>query len=376
MRYFSKCRLNVVLVLLLTFNCTFGKPTSFSWGEGLKATEVHRGTNSGTWLSSWDLSVLKGWGEKITLVRLQLVGDQFNPILDATGEWTFTDESWSSIDTFLSRARDNNIHVIIDVHRQFDYFPRAHSADDWGSQENREKLCSIWRSIARRYVDSRGVIAGFDILNEPCPPDTASGYEMWNQTASEVTQAIREIDNYHTIIVESAGYGSARCFEYLVPTGDRNTVYSFHIYDPHEFSEQGTRMQWPFGRDGVSGYEYPGVIPLGWDTKVDTTVDAAYISSKLEPVRQFQDKYNARIYVGEFGCIRWTPTAPGEVYNSTYFWFKDVLDLIEAESWDWTYHAYRLSENGAYAIEHGTDRAVNLRDPKSDLLKLFSKYWN
>ncbi|WP_308986610.1 glycoside hydrolase family 5 protein [Thalassobacterium sedimentorum] len=365
----------VVLLLFSTHSCIVANPTFLSWGERVGATP-HRGVNTGSWLSSWDMSVVKSWGSDVTLIRLQLMGDHFIPILDPYGQWTFPNEGWLALDAFLNNARSHGLKVVIDMHQTRDYFPRRHSAEDWGSQQNRDKLCSIWTTIAKRYRYSRGVIAGFDILNEPCPPDNLSGYDMWNQTALEVTNAIRRFDDYHTIIVESAGYGSARCFDYLVPTGDNNTVYSFHLYDPHEFSEQGTRVEWPFGDDGVSGYVYPGIIPLGWFTKVDTLVDSAYISNKLEPVRQFQDDYNARIYVGEFGCIRWTPTAAGEVYNSTSIWFEDVLNLIEAEGWDWTHHAYRLSANGAYSIEHSSDPTDNSRYPNSDNLQLFKLYWD
>jgi|GEM_PF-3422039 len=372
-------RKKILLTILLGASLhsgVLGNPVDFSWGKGIALGDVHRGFNSGSWLTSWDLLVAKSWGSRVSLARLQLVGSQFSPILDSHGEWTFTESSWAKIDTFLSRARENNIQVLIDLHRKRDYFPRSHSAEDWGSPQNRAKLCSIWRSIALRYGQNRGVIAGYDILNEPAPPNNASGYEMWNQTLAEVSAAIRQIDTYHTIIVESAGFGSAHCFNYLVPTDDNNTVYSFHLYTPHEFSEQGTRKEWPFGRDLVSGYTYPGIIPLGWDTKVDTLVDSDYISARLEPIRQFQDRYNKRIYVGEFGCIRWTPTAPGAAHNSTYYWLRDVLDLIEAEGWDWTQHSFRESANGAYAIEHSSDRADNARYPDTDLLQLFKNYWD
>ncbi|MDQ8196176.1 cellulase family glycosylhydrolase, partial [Coraliomargarita sp. SDUM461004] len=374
-----KIYLKYLLIALVPFlplrNSALANSDDFSWEISLVGAKVHRGVNSGSWLGEWDFTNLNTWGNRISLLRLQLLGDQFEPILNSEGEWTFSDLGWEILDALLANARKKSIKVLIDMHRTRDFYERNHSAADWGSQENRDKLSSIWRSIAKRYRNHRGVIAGYDILNEPCPPNNIEGYDMWNQTFAEVTAAIREYDTYHTIIVESAGFASATTFDFLVPTDDENTIYSFHFYDPHEFSEQGTRDEWPFGDDGVSGYVYPGVVPLGWSTKVDTLVDKAYLSSQLEPVRRFQATHGCRIYVGEFGSVRWAPTKAGEVHSSSYFWLRDALDLFEAEGWDWTQHSYRLGAPYTYGIEHSTDREDISRDPDSNFLKLFANYW-
>jgi len=128
-------RKKILLTILLGASLhsgVLGNPVDFSWGKGIALGDVHRGFNSGSWLTSWDLLVAKSWGSRVSLARLQLVGSQFSPILDSHGEWTFTESSWAKIDTFLSRARENNIQVLIDLHRKRDYFPRSHSAEDWG----------------------------------------------------------------------------------------------------------------------------------------------------------------------------------------------------------------------------------------------------
>ena len=57
------------------------------------------------------------------------------------------------------------------------------------------------------------------------------------------------------------------------------------------------------------------------------------LRKSLEPVREFQQRYQVPILVGEFGVARW---APGSDQYLT-----DCIDLFEEYGWDWCYHAYR-----------------------------------
>ena len=50
-------------------------------------------------------------------------------------------------------------------------------------------------------------------------------------------------------------------------------------------------------------------------------------------MRSFQEKYGAKIYVGEFSAVCWAPDA--EKY------LEDVISVFEEYGWDWTYHAFR-----------------------------------
>ena len=62
----------------------------------------------------------------------------------------------------------------------------------------------------------------------------------------------------------------------------------------------------------------------------------------VQPLREFQLKYNVKIYVGEFGCVAWAKGAEQ--------WFKDWISIYEEYGWDWTYHAYR--EALLWSVEH------------------------
>ena len=77
---------------------------------------------------------------------------------------------------------------------------------------------------------------------------------------------------------------------------------------------------------------YPGNINGVW-------IDKNALNKALNPIIEFQKKYGAKIYCGEFSVIRWAPGAE--------FWLRDVLELLEKNQWNWTYHAYRECMAGA-----------------------------
>ena len=105
-----------------------------------------------------------------------------------------------------------------------------------------------------------------------------------------------------------------------------NIIYSIHTYMPGFITHQ-------LNRDSASFLPYP--CP-------ERKIDKNYLRRWLEPVRRFQLLTGARIYVGEFGCLRWVPGADQYI--------KDNIDLCEEYGWDWNYHAFR--EFDGWSVEH------------------------
>lgn len=139
--------------------------------------------------------------------------------------------------------------------------------------------------------------------------------------------------------------------EYLPVFEEPNIIYSIHFYAPGQLTHQLDPKVKP-----ILGYPDE---TRGWNRE--------YLRKNLEKAREFQQKTGARIYVGEFSCIRWAPGADRYV--------KDLIDLFEEYGWDWSYHAFR--EWQGWSAEHSDDPAV--MDPvpttgrKEVLLKAFEK---
>jgi aryl-phospho-beta-D-glucosidase BglC (GH1 family) len=197
-----------------------------------------------------------------------------------------------------------------------------------------EKFVQLWRKIALRYKDAKPIWA-YDLANEPVEEDVAETCEDWQGLAERAARAIRSVDPERAIIVEPTGWGGPDGFKDLVPIPVSNVVYSVHMYVPHAFTHQGVFEKGP-------EWDYPGEIQgkLWNRTELERT---------LQPVIDFQKRYRAHIYVGEFSAIRWAPNQSAERYLS------DVIDIFEAHGWDWSYHAFR--EWQGWSVEHGEVRA-------------------
>ena len=88
----------------------------------------------------------------------------------------------------------------------------------------------------------------------------------------------------------------------------------------------------------------------------------------MKPVRDFQLKYGAKIYVGEFSVIRFAEG--GAQY------LEDAISLFEEYGWNWTYHAFR--EWDYWSVEHSDDindiaPTKQDTDRKKVLLRYFQK---
>jgi len=210
--------------------------------------------------------------------------------------------------------------------------------------ERQDKLIAVWRKLAGHYRGTRNVF-GYDLVNEPidlASPNMA-GYDTvpgdarnWWELADKTARAIREVDPKTAIIFEPSPGGIPYGWKNLHPLTVANVVYSLHMYYPYQFSHQLVLADFPTPLR-YPGFEFAGEV---WDL--------ARVKREIQPVIDFQQKYGARIYVGEFSATRWAAD------NSAYRYIKDLTDIFEANGWDWCYHAFR--ENPCWSVELDEDK--------------------
>ncbi len=93
-----------------------------------------------------------------------------------------------------------------------------------------ERLTRLWLKLVDRYKDNP-VIAAYDLLNEPLPKRTGAAEKykhMLEPMYERLTEAIREIDKKHMIIVEGADWSND--WSVFSEPFDDNLVYQFHYY--------------------------------------------------------------------------------------------------------------------------------------------------
>jgi hypothetical protein len=281
-----------------------------------------------------DIETLASWG--VTLVRFQIVRG-FGKVgvgadLDEYFQWLYgrLDNLADVLDWCASRG----IKVCVDLHSPPGGNSGLRQAEQYAMFEDdlyAWAFVAAWRCIASR-VAGHPALYGYDLINEPNQRGPASNsYWTLQRRAAE---AVREIDPATPIVVEANLSDAPSAFRYLSPLAMDNVIYEVHFYSPGDYTHQGVGNRPRHAEERP--LTWPGVSPEGrrWD--------AGHMRHVLEPVREFQRRHGARIYVGEFSAIAWAPGAEN--------WLRDAIDLFEEYGWDWTYHAFR--EWNAWSVEH------------------------
>ncbi len=244
----------------------------------------------------------------------------------------------------LDAAAKYNIKIVVDLH------PCEGGKLILGSREGHEYLVEVWQSIAKRFK-GHPALWGYDILNEPHSRNLKPGFPSWPELAERTIRAIRAVDPDIPVIIEADRMAHYQDLEFLPVFNEPNIIYSIHFYAPGQLTHQLRPNQRPF-----QGYPDDA---KGWNKE--------YLRRELAKAREFQLKTGARIYVGEFSCIRWAPGAADYI--------RDLIDLFEEYGWDWTYHAFR--EWDGWSVEHSDDPDVKNTVPttrrKEVLLEAFRK---
>ena len=288
-----------------------------------------------------DFKTLKSWGA--TLLRYQIVRDWHG--VDANRDIVEYDK-WiqSRLDhldkVVLPLAGKYGMKVVIDVHVPPGGRDAASEHNMFYEERYARYFVDMWRRIARRFKGREGIY-GYDLINEPCHKRMAApGFDCWS-LQRKAAEAVRAEDAETPIIATANEWSGPAAFAALKPFAVENVIYQVHMYEPFDFTHQrvlGTRP-WTAG--------WPN-REKGWDR--------SYLKKVLAPVRAFQKKYGAKIYVGEFSAACWAPDA-GK-------YLKDAISVFEEYGWDWTYHAFR--EWPGWSVELEGENAENLRPSKNN----------
>jgi len=262
-------------------------------------------TNTEAFYSAWhanhctrrDIDSLAAWG--FNSVRLPMHYNLYTlPIEDepVAGQNTWLEKGFAMTDSLIDWCKANQMYVILDLHAApggqgmdkaiSDYDPSKPSL--WESDANKQKTIALWRKLAERYANEPWVGA-YDLINEPNWSFTSGGNQNGcsensniplRQIYVSITNAIREVDTNHIIIIEGNCWGNN--YNGILPAWDNNMVVSFHKY-------------WSYN-------------------------DASSISGIIN----IRNQYNIPIWLGE----------SGENSNS---WFTEAIQLVEKNGIGWAW---------------------------------------
>lgn len=202
----------------------------------------------------------------------------------------------------------------------------------WMNEQYMSEAAAFWRDLAQAFKGHPALV-GYNILNEPHPEKLYSEslkklssdqkkhvYQMFNQFNHEMVKAIRSVDQDMPIIIDSSMHADAATFDDLEPQADPNILYSFHMYEPFDYTNY---------KSNKGKWTYPGdVNGISWNK--EKLVD------HLAAVRDFQSRHQIpsnRILVGEFGGHRMS--------KGLSVYFADLIDIFEENQWHFAFYAFR-----------------------------------
>lgn len=275
-----------------------------------------------------DFNTLGDWGVKLLRYQMMRSWGELNVNADLDDYHAWLKKKLDHLEEFvLPQAAKRGIRVVIDLHSPPGGRRKSKEMRMFFESEYAEEFIRTWEMIARRFKGNPNVFA-YDLVNEPKQVSKSpKGCDYWNLQC-RAARAIRAIDAETLIAVESNYNDCYQTFSYLKPLPVSNVVYQVHMYEPMQFSHQGIGSL-----KNEKGNVYPNP-PKGWNKD--------YLREKLSDVRNFQLKYHARIYVGEFSAC-----AAAEGADR---YLRDLMEIFEEYGWDWSYHAFR--ESKCWSLEH------------------------
>jgi endoglucanase len=240
-------------------------------------------------------------------------------------------------------------------------------------EPQRTAFGGTWRALAAALRDIPPAQLALEPLNEPGFDDPAASRSLLQYLAGE----IRAVAPRHTLIIGGHKYSGIDELAAMTPLADRNVVYTFHFYQPFDFTHQGANWGDPVWAS-LRGIPYPGspaiVAPLlgrqpqnlrdrlhwygeeGWDRRK--------VGERLGLALAWGQRNGVPVQCGEFGVLR-RRAAPAD----RAAWLRDVREALEAGGagwtlWDWSGKFGLVSgAQGERDLDAGAARALGLNVP-------------
>ncbi|OGV71939.1 MAG: hypothetical protein A3K19_07520 [Lentisphaerae bacterium RIFOXYB12_FULL_65_16] len=260
--------------------------------------------------------------------HIRLAFDQI-VIEDNDHPFTYRESGFQHVDRFIGWCKAEGLNVMLNLHKAVGaYCDCTDEGDLLKDSVLQDRFVKLWERLETRY--HRETTVAFEILNEVNSCDS----ENWNALAGRTVSMLRSLNPTRTIVIGSALWNSVTKLKELQVYNDANIAYTFHFYDPFEFTHQKSVIatwNYLYNRD----MPYPGDIEYYRDfqrfAKGNPAVydafermDETFIRSRLQPAADWVKAHPDKIlYAGEFGTIR--HCRPEWREN----WMRDVIRFLK-----------------------------------------------
>ncbi|MDZ7314839.1 MAG: cellulase family glycosylhydrolase [candidate division KSB1 bacterium] len=257
------------------------------------------------------------------------------------------------LDQVIDWAEELGIYLILDYH--------ATESSTFTDPNLEKSLIALWTQMAERYKNRSNHIL-YEVINEP--HDIADN--KWGSIQKNVIEAIRKVDQTHTIVVTGAQWGGYNALAAIPKYTDENLLYSFHFYDPFIFTHQGAGWTSP-SLTSLAGVPFPydparmpACPPDLKGTWIENSLAGGYrvdgtekkIKELIGMAIKFRDTRKVPVYCGEFGVYMLNAANEDRVR-----WYGVVAPYLTEQGIPWTMWDYTggfgiFRKGGSDLFEH------------------------
>jgi len=328
---------------LITLFCLFFS-VSATWAQTVadqRCASLGKGLNISNWLergwdgnwpttdgySKQDLELMQEAG--ITSIRLPIY---FSAVVDTIAPYTVDTAHavFDLVDSVIAWTDDLNMKLLIDNHHGWRL-----TNEDW--RDDVPRFSHMWGVVAQRYSHLDPDRVMFELMNEPTLFFEADSLRI---LYSDAIDSIRQYTTDHSIVVSPHFGGSALVLPFFEPLADTNLIYTWHVYDPLDFTHQGLTWHDPYF---PSGNPFPNTNPTTFEE---------WLYNGWQNVMDWKQTHQKPIFLGEFGlstnCDSLS-TCNWLEYSATRLVQNDIPWFYWDWQWDFSmFNSQTISEDSIY----------------------------
>ena len=280
-------------------------------------------------LEHFDTYITEADVENIASMGFDHIRVGFDQIVLEESPYVYRERIFKLLDNVVNWCQKRNLNIVLNLHKAIgNYCDIPEKTKLLDNSELQKRFIALWVAVEKRYSGNK--LVAFELLNEVVNVDP----KKWNDLAEKTLKSIRKLNPSRKVIIGSTSWNSVSTLKDLRLYDDENVIYTFHFYEPFEFThQQGVLQAGPLYYNRKM--EYPGDIEkyveykklLGKDCsnyrKFDR-MDKRYLRLLLKPAFDFAKAHPDKIlWCGEFGTIRhcdirWRQN-----------WMNDVISLLK-----------------------------------------------
>jgi hypothetical protein len=261
----------------------------------------------------------------IASLRMDHVRLGFDQIVLEKTPYEYREEILEILDNFVSWCKKHHLNIVFNLHKALgNYCDIQENVSLLDDEELQKRFIALWIKLEKRFHSDSDI--AFELLNEVLDVDPAK----WNYLAEKTLGEIRKLNPTRKVIVGCTCWNSPSKLPLLKLYEDDNVIYTFHTYEPFDFTHQQGVLQsqqiyhnrkMPYPCEDIQRYRdlrnknsYPNF----------DKIDIEYLRHSISPAIQFTKAHPDKIlWCGEFGTIRHAKLEWREN------WMRDMIKLLK-----------------------------------------------